>query len=62
MRRRRFTLTPDKLLLVEQFVNLKPAERLRYAFSLVNWALRVNPNLLLNRQRLTEADRGRWRK
>ncbi len=62
MKRRRCRLSRDKLFLVEQFVNLKPAERLRYAFGMVNWALRINPNLLLNHQRLTEADRGRWRK
>jgi hypothetical protein len=54
-------LTPDKQLLVEQFAKLKPAERLRYAFSMVSWALRINPKLLLNRQRFIEGDRSQRR-
>ena len=62
MRGRRFVLTPDKRLLVEQFVKLTPVERLRYAFSAATWALRINPKLLLQRQRLTQAHRGRWRR
>ena len=57
MRPRRYILSPDKELLVEQFMKLSPNERLRYAFNVASFAIRLNPQLLLIRQRLTETDR-----
>ena len=53
MKRRRYVLSPDKLLLLEQFAKLSPAQRLRYAFDLASFAIRINPRLLLTRQKLS---------
>ena len=42
-------LPPDKQVLVKQFLRLSPAERLRQAFGMADFALRINPNLLRSR-------------
>ncbi len=46
---RRQPLSPDKQALVRQFLKLSPAERLRQAFGMADFAIQINPNLLRNR-------------
>lgn len=50
MRRRRFKIDPDKVLLVEQALKLTPSERLQLALGMLEFALRVNPKLKDNRE------------
>jgi hypothetical protein len=45
----RHALPEDKRWLVQQFLRLSPAQRMRYAVGMIDSALRVNPNLLKNR-------------
>ena len=49
---RRSALSPDKELLLEQFIKLPPAERLRYAFQMASFAIRINPKLMRTRRAL----------
>ncbi len=52
MRRRRFKIDPDKVLLVEQALKLTPSERLQLALGMLEFALQVNPHLMKNREML----------
>ena len=55
MRQRR--LPPDKQALVEQFLKLSPAERLRQAFGMADFVIRINPNLLAARRKIATPER-----
>ncbi|MBI3324027.1 MAG: hypothetical protein HYZ92_01990 [Candidatus Omnitrophica bacterium] len=55
MKRPRVRLDSSQRLLVEQALKLTPSERFQYALGLMEFALRLNPHLKKNRERLLQS-------